>query len=382
MLTLSVSTTSKIPSGTANSIQVLMACQGLVQLGHQLDLTFPGQETPSFGEVRAHYDLHCEPFMLQALPSRRALRRLDFCISSLYRGATQIKPDVYYTWTLQLAALAASLPLGISNKPIVYEMHDLPTGTFGERWARRFVRANHPKRIVFITQALCDRFRERFPESKEEDCVIAPNGINLEEFEDLPDRMTAKQRLGLPLDRPIVSCTGHLYPGRGAPLFLELAAEFPEVLFYWFGGTDDAVAEWRALVAERNLTNVVFYGFVKKADVPMVQAASDIVVMPYEKTIAGSSGGNSAAICSPMKMFEYMAVGRPILSSALPVIREVLNESNAYFAEPESLASWRAALQRMLDEPEEAAKRTETAKRDVLEYTWKKRAEKILDALP
>ena len=49
--------------------------------------------------------------------------------------------------------------------------------------------------------------------------------------------------------------------------------------------------------------------------------------MPYPRSIFGSSGSaDSAAVASPMKMFEYMAVERAIITSDLPVIREVLNE--------------------------------------------------------
>ena len=63
----------------------------------------------------------------------------------------------------------------------------------------------------------------------------------------------------------------------------------------------------------------------------LYQAACDILLMPYEKAIAGSSGGNSVDICSPMKMFEYMAAGRAIISSDLPVIHEMLDEGRLCF---------------------------------------------------
>ena len=57
---LAVSATSRIPSETANSIQVLMACQGLVDAGHELTLAFPGTVTPDFDAIRAQYGLHCD----------------------------------------------------------------------------------------------------------------------------------------------------------------------------------------------------------------------------------------------------------------------------------------------------------------------------------
>ena len=60
-------------------------------------------------------------------------------------------------------------------------------------------------------------------------------------------------------------------------------------------------------------------------------------MMPYGKMVAGSSGGNIAEVSSPMKMFEYMASGRVILTSDIPVLREVLNENNAVFYIPEDI---------------------------------------------
>ena len=64
----------------------------------------------------------------------------------------------------------------------------------------------------------------------------------------------------------------------------------------------------------------------------------------------GSSGtADSAAVASPMKMFEYMAAGRAIVSADLPVIREVLNEENAVFCKPDDIDDWKFALSRLLD---------------------------------
>ena len=99
------------------------------------------------------------------------------------------------------------------------------------------------------------------------------------------------------------------------------------------------------------LTNVTFTGFVPNQKLALYQAAGDVLLMPYGRMIAGSSGGNTADICSPMKLFEYMAAGRAILSSDLPVLREVLNEHNAAFCAADDLESWKAGLQSLLENP-------------------------------
>ena len=373
-----VSATSKIPSETANSIQVLMACQGLIDAGQDVRLAFPGTSAPDFDSIRAQYGLHCDAFPLQAIRTSPRLRRLDFCAKALYAGFKE-GPDAYYTWTLQLAAFAANLPLG--KKPILYEAHDMPTGRFGEKWAERFVAAKRPKRLIFITAALEARFRERYPKLGADESVIAPNGINLDDYAGLPDRDEAKRRLGLPADRTVISCSGHLYAGRGVGLFLDLAADFPERAFYWFGGAPESVAAYRAEAERRGLTNVRFTGFIPKRELPAYQAASDILLMPYERAIAGSGGGDSAAICSPMKMFEYMAARRPIVTSDLAVIHEVLNERTAIFCEPESRGAWRAGLERLFNDGALGGRLADAAFADAARYTWKARAERILASI-
>lgn len=370
-----VSATSKIPSETANSIQVLMACQGLIDAGQELTLSFPGQSEPDFDSIRAQYGLHCAAFPLRAVRTIPEMRRLDFCAKTLYMSSRE-RPDAYYTWTLQLAALAANLPLG--SRPILYEAHDMPTGRFGERWAERFVAAKRPKRLIFITAALEERFRARFPKLAADESVVAPNGINLSDYTALPSAAEAKERLGLPSDRAVISCSGHLYAGRGVGLFLDLADDFPNQAFYWFGGTAESVSAYRSEAERRGLANVVFTGMIPKRELPLYQAASDILLMPYERSIAGSGGGDSAAICSPMKMFEYMAAQRPILSSDLAVIHEVLSDRTALFCEPESRDAWRAGIARILDDAAFGERIAAAAFSDAAQYSWKARAERIL----
>ena len=144
-------------------------------------------------------------------------------------------------------------------------------------------------------------------------------------------------------------CTGHLYAGRGVELFIELARRIPSAQFVWVGGRPQDVNEWRAKASSQNLRNVLFTGFIPNRDLPLYQSAADVLLMPYARSIFGSSGSaDSAAVASPMKMFEYMAAERAIITSDLPVIREVLNESNAVFCPPDDVEAWKTALEDLL----------------------------------
>ena len=107
----------------------------------------------------------------------------------------------------------------------------------------------------------------------------------------------------------------------------------PQVNFLWVGGTPELVEFWRNKLTESKMTNVTMTGFVNHEVIPLYQAASDILLMPYSRSISASSGQDIAEVINPMKMFEYMASGRAIVSADLPSIREVLNEGNAVFVE-------------------------------------------------
>lgn len=361
-------TGSTIPSDTANSLQVMKACQALVQLGHQVTLLVPGAKNTSV-DLRAHYGLQTEfPIEWLASSSRRmftwdAVRRARVC-----------KADLVYSWFPQSAVFGL-----LSRLPVVFEIHIQPTGLFGPMWHRAFASLRGRKRLASITRALVDilerDFRMRF---SADEVVIAPNGVDLERFASLPDPVAARRQIGLRA-APTIMCTGHLYAGRGADLFLALAKSIPQAHFVWVGGRPEDIAAWKGRAASDNVT---FTGFISNRDLSLYQAAADVLLMPYSRSIMGSSGtADSASVASPMKMFEYMAAGRAIVTSDLPVIREVLNEKNAVFCKPDEIGEWRTAVESLLADQAQRIELGNQARRDVQRYTWLSRAELILNGL-
>jgi glycosyltransferase involved in cell wall biosynthesis len=360
---------STIPSDTANSIQVMKACQALAQLHHHITLILPG--TPNISvNLKSHYGLQND-FPIEWLTS--SSRRM-FTWQSVQR-ARALKPDILYTWFPQSAVFGLLYKI-----PAIFEIHIQPTGFFGPMWHRLFANLRGRKRFVSITRALVDLLvRDYNMQLKPGDIVIAPNGVDLERFASLPDPVTARRQKDLP-PAPTVMCTGHLYAGRGADLFLALAKSVPHAHFVWVGGRPEDVEQWKQRAKTEQIPNITFTGFIPNRELPLYQAAADVLLMPYSRSIMGSSGtADSASVASPMKMFEYMAAGRAIVTSDLPVIREVLDENNAVFCEPDKLENWRIEIEALLGDQ---ARRNELGKQaieDVESHTWLARAEKILD---
>ena len=129
------------------------------------------------------------------------------------------------------------------------------------------------------------------------------------------------------------------------------------------------------------MTNVIMTGFVKHESIPLYQAAADVLLMPYSRSIEASSGQDIAEVINPMKMFEYMASGRGIVCADLGVIREVLNEENAVFCEPGDIEKWKVEIEKLLaNEPRRLVLGAQ-ARKDVEQLTWVKREERVMKLL-
>jgi glycosyltransferase involved in cell wall biosynthesis len=103
--------------------------------------------------------------------------------------------------------------------------------------------------------------------------------------------------------------------------------------------------------------------------------------MPYQLRVAASSGGDISRYLSPMKLFEYLACERAIISSDLPVLQEVLNSQNAILLSGEDIDSWVGALRKLHLDPALRKKLAIQARQDANLYTWESRATRILEGL-
>jgi glycosyltransferase involved in cell wall biosynthesis len=367
---------SEVPSSKANAIQAMKACQALAQVGHEVRLLVPRFwnrdpcSTDTWADIPNLYGLQVS-FPIEWLPANPRWKRYDFCWRAV-RRALELGAEAVYAWPLQSAVFALLWCL-----PVLLELHGPPEGALGPLLFRLFLSLSGRKRLLVITQALLDLLEPTYHASRIPH-TVAPNGIDLERYQALPEPPEARRELGL-IESPTVGYTGHLYPGRGMSLMVELASRFPDVQFLWVGGNPQDVETWRNRLATQGVGNVILAGFVENSRLPMYQAAADVLIMPYEGAIAGSSGGNSALYCSPMKMFEYMACGRAIVSSDLPVIREVLNERNAVLCPPEDAESWARALRELIADPGRRQALAQQVLKDAQQYTWVERARRATD---
>ena len=365
---------AQIPSLTANSIHVMKMAQALSQEGHAVELLVPrgtgGLRMPG-QDLWHHYGIKT-PFSIRWISSP-AFPARAYQIRAIWYVRNN-RADLVYTRGLDVAAACAVLAI-----PTICELHDSPGGKFGPFYFRLFLTGQGFRRLVVISQALRDSLAKRYPALlRDKQVIVAPDGVDLERFEGLPDSVQARRQLQLNEGSFTVGYTGHLYAGRGIDLMLQLAHRCPKIQFLIVGGQPDAVAVRVRECLERGLGNVRFTGFVENADLPLYQAACDVLLLPHQKRVAASGGGDISGVCSPMKMFEYMATGRLIIASDLPVLREVLNDHNAVLCNPEDVAAWQSALERAISDPKWRHSLGRQARQDVEQYTWQRRVRKVL----
>lgn len=296
------------------------------------------------------------------------LQLVTFTLSALVL-ARRLRGDVIYSRDLfPLTLTTLRRRAGVRS---CFECHTLPRSAPSQRlhlWAARRV-----DRIVVISSALRRWYLERgLPPER---VLVAHDAAPAAAF-DLEPRAAARRALDLAPDAPLVCYVGHLYAWKGVDTLVAAAAKLPDrVHFAIVGGIPPDLDRIRRLAGGRR--NVRTTGHRPPAEAQRYLAAADVAVIPF-------SGATIIARehTSPLKMFEYMAAGLPIVASDLPSLREVLrHEHNALLVPPDDNASLAAAIERLLSDHELAARLARTARNEVADCTWNRRAAGIVDFL-
>jgi glycosyltransferase involved in cell wall biosynthesis len=205
--------------------------------------------------------------------------------------------------------------------------------------------------------------------------MIAADAVDPARFSNLPGRLEARRETRLPEGSRIVCYAGHLYGWKGVRTLALASRHLPEgYLVCVVGGTEEDLVGFRRFLKVEKLDRVLAAGHVPPDRVPAYLAAADVLALPNS---AGSE--TSARFTSPMKLFEYMAAGRPIVASRLPSLQEVLRDGeNALLVEPDDPVALARGLAAVAEDGEMARRLAETARAEVQGRTWDSRAKAIL----
>jgi glycosyltransferase involved in cell wall biosynthesis len=251
----------------------------------------------------------------------------------------------------------------------VYEAHDIYNG-FRFNFVLR--RCDH---VICTNTYILQTLTARVPHLR---ASVLPNGVDLTRFAIDCSRKEARALLGIPEDWRVLVYTGRYYTEgqeKGIPEILEAVARLHDqsVHFFAVGGTAEEVAAHRVMAEKKGLSHMAhFVEYVEQKELAIYQKAADALIMyfpdlPHYRTNM-----------SPIKMFEYMASERPIITSDLPSVRDVLNEENAFFAPAGDTSSLAKTIRTVFSSRAESERKAHTAYLAAQGYSWEARASAIV----
>ena len=381
----------RFPLERANGIQSMETCHALAARGHEVTLVVrPDSHTPAR-----------DPFVFYGLPRIAGLqievapitgpaasRRVGYLTFTIGRAMGRTRQDLIFTRDLGLASLLLRVPAAV-RAPVLYEAHGiaadvaaaLPGLLTGAPEAspaklRRLARRDaHVWRAadgyVTITQGLARELAARFGERLR--IAVVPDGARATDSTDPGPK--PRPDAHSPTPAFTIGYAGHLYPWKGVNLVIEAVAALQDTRGLIVGGHEKEpdLARVKAFAEQLNcVSRVTFMGLLPPAQVAQWLREADVLALP------NPASAISRAFTSPLKLFEYMASGRPIVASDLPSIREVLKDrENALLVEPGNPQALVAGIRRIKDDAALGARLAEQALQDVRAFTWARRAERL-----
>lgn len=362
----------RFPSEKAASLFAAQEAASFGMIGVETALVVPRRLGRIREEAHRYYSLP-ETFAVTFLPTldifwfrfagRFAQRVSDvvFSLCALVYLAVRVRRGDWVVSNEALPLVCASLV----SQNTLYEVHDFPEN----KWPHTSV-LRRARRILATNEWKAGELAKRYKIGTDR-MFVESNAAHAAVF-DLPlSREEAREKLGLPRDGRFAVYTGHLYEWKGVSTLARAAELMPEVAVYVVGGTDYDLGRFRAKFG--HLKNLHIVGHRAHSEMPLWQRAADVLVLPNTATEEISSHHTS-----PMKLFEYMASGTPVVASDLPSIAGIAR-GRAVLVKPDDPASLSAGITHVLTDgaEDEAAE----ARAWVQDHTWQKRAKRILEKL-
>jgi glycosyltransferase involved in cell wall biosynthesis len=376
----------RLPLERANGLQTVSTCHALAARGHRVTLLVRPDTAAAPRDPLAFYGLDpIEGLTIARVPvtGPAPLRRAHYLAAAIRHSLSPPRPTLVFTRDLGVASLLAHVPRA-GRPPLVYESHGyaptvsalMPTlhARAASASAAKLARLERRERRVWtsaegyvtLTAAHAEELAARF--GPRQAIGIVPDGARL-----AADRTFDWS--GPRGDRPVVAYAGHLYPWKGVDTLIDALALVPEVDGRIIGGhpREGDLARLTALAAARGLgPRLHFTGLLSPQDVAGALAEADVLVLPNTATEV------SARYTSPLKLFEYLAAGRPIVASRLPALSEVLDDGvNALLVAPGDPAALADAIRRLAGDRALAHRLASRAFADAGQYSWARRAERL-----
>jgi glycosyltransferase involved in cell wall biosynthesis len=141
--------------------------------------------------------------------------------------------------------------------------------------------------------------------------------------------------------------------------------ENTQVLFICVGGLAEDVTRYRNKALEQGLSNIRYLGHQEKSLIPKYLVAADILLLPNT-----DEHEEVRTQTSPLKLFEYLAAGKPIVASDLPAIRSLVSGEEVFFTPAGRSEDLRNAIEAIIAQSHVREQYAHKAYEASLRYTW------------
>jgi glycosyltransferase involved in cell wall biosynthesis len=254
-----------------------------------------------------------------------------------------------------------------------------------ERLAERIERLNLgcATLTVVVSRAMRDDIISRGVDPSS--VLVNPNGVDPARYRPDIDGCAVRERYGL---HPflVIGFIGTFGPWHGAEIlaeaFVKLVRKDPSrrqrIRLFMIGDGARAAASKRILVEGGGTDAAVFTGLIPQEQGPEHLAACDVLCSPH---VANPDG--TPFFGSPTKLFEYMAMGRPVIASDLEQIGEVLDHGRTgWLVPPGDVEALAAGLDRLIEDPALRGALGAQARQEVVaRYTWRDHVGRTIERL-
>ncbi len=381
----------RMPTEKAHGLQIMQNCEAFADAGYELTLWVSRRwNTRRMRQVKdpfAYYGvqpnftiryLPCLDLFPLFPPNGRGARLAFYLLLLSYALVMTAlllitRADVYYSRDEALLAILSWLK---PQSALAYEAHLLAASKRGAALTR-YVVARAGSVIAITPQLRQDLIHQRG--AQPERTLAVHDGIRRARFASLPDQSAARRQIGWDESAFIVGYVGRLHTvgmDKGVGTLIQALSQVDDAHLALVGGPDDMAEGLRRQWRELGLPDerFLYAGHVPPADVPRYLCAFDVCAMPLPRA------AHFAHYASPLKLFEYMASGRPTVASDLPAWSDVVrHEETALLAPPGESAALAQAIRRLRRDPALRERLATNASRRVMaHYTWAARAKKIL----
>lgn len=362
---------ARMPTEKAHGIQIAKMCEAFIEEGVDVTLVVPRRRTEPLS-VQEFYGLRC-PVKVVMIPAIDWYTggRFGYLISSLsfvfsylaFIVWKKIRGEKFILYTVDTDNYSSSA-LAVFGGPIFSEMHGSKPASLAQK-----ILFSRAKGIIAINKIIVDELRYNFPSSKT-GYLVEPNGVDLSKFSFSGSKKEAREKLGLPANDRIVLYAGRFFAWKGLEILPKAAVLSPEVRWQTVGGDED---NFKKLTGATIPSNLFFAGDRPHGEMSLWFAAADaLLVLGTVRDV------QSYRYTSPMKLFEYMAARRPIIASNTPAIREIVNESQVIFYEPDDSEGLARAVRYALSGSEKLGPMIEASAKRATTSSWRSRAQRII----